>query len=532
MKGDDGYPIVLTADRTLMSEYGGAIFLGFTACAPRGSLPDWVYFSHMCPPIDVNEDGSVDVAPNGTRKIEAALLNGGFSREDVIVAHPEHLHKVIGAKTKAVGITENDPLGMGPATSTFTQLFGGEAYMATKFRELLNHPAIKEFKPKIIVGGPGAWQLEAEEVQEKMGIDCVTIGEGERVVGPLFEKALNGGDLPHVVYGDVVPEEEIPVNRGATIDGIVEIARGCGRACDFCVPTLLRFRCIPVGHVLKEVELNLRAGRQPLLHAEDILRYGSKGIEVNKETATHLFRSVQNHPGVNRINISHYALSSVASAPELIQELSDIMGATEERWIGGQTGIETGSPQLISKHMRGKCRPFTPEQWPDVVLDSFGTLAENNWVPCGTLIFGLPEETEKDVELTISLVEKLKSFRSLIIPLFLVATGRLADRCESFTLEKLTVRHSELLLKCWKHNLEWLPILFRRWSRMSLRHRMVRHGVSTLFSYGVKEARNAIRLCEEEYGYDLKAMIEDFRTGKRPIPASLPVRVLKSLKRQ
>lgn len=40
-----GYKIVLTADRTLMSEYGGrVVFLGFSACVPKGLIPDWLYY--------------------------------------------------------------------------------------------------------------------------------------------------------------------------------------------------------------------------------------------------------------------------------------------------------------------------------------------------------------------------------------------------------------------------------------------------------------------------------------------------------
>ncbi len=378
MKSIHGYPIVLTADRTLMSEYGGGIFLGFSACAPKGLVPDWLYFSLLCPPIEVNDDGSIEVAPCGTRKVEAILLDHGFRREDVIVAHPEHLDKVIGPRTKVVGITENDPLGMGPATSTFTQIFGGEAYMTIKFREILSHPLVKRFKPKIIVGGPGAWQLEDEEIRKELGIDCVVIGEGERIVGRLLEKAVNNEEFPGVIYGEVVPEDEIPIIRGATVDGIVEIARGCGRGCDYCVPTLRRYRCLPIEHILEEVEVNLRARRQPLLHAEDVLRYGAKGIEVNREAVTNLFRSVKNYPGVKRINISHFTLSSVATAPEVIEEISNILEATEEIWISGQAGIETGSPHLVSRHMRGKCKPFAPEEWPDVILNAFGILSENN----------------------------------------------------------------------------------------------------------------------------------------------------------
>jgi len=245
MSGKRGFPVILTADRTLMSEYGGGIFLGFSACVPRGLIPDWLYFSLLCPSVEVNDDGSARYAPYGTRKIEAALLDNGFRREDVIVAHPEHLEKVIGPETKALGITENDPLGIGPATSTFTQLFGGEAYMAIKFRELLNHPYIRKYRPKIIVGGPGAWQLEDEEIRRKLRIDCVVIGEGEKAAPALFEKAMNDEPLPGVVYGEAVEVDEIPVIRNPTVDGIVEIARGCGRGCAFCIPTLRRYRCLP-----------------------------------------------------------------------------------------------------------------------------------------------------------------------------------------------------------------------------------------------------------------------------------------------
>jgi hypothetical protein len=34
-KEGGGYKIVLTADRTLMSEYAGGIFLGFSTCVPQ-----------------------------------------------------------------------------------------------------------------------------------------------------------------------------------------------------------------------------------------------------------------------------------------------------------------------------------------------------------------------------------------------------------------------------------------------------------------------------------------------------------------
>jgi len=526
----DGFKIVLTADRTLMSEYGGGIFLGFSACVPKGIIPDWLYFSLFCPSVEVNRDGSVKCAPCGTRKIEAALLNHGFRREDVVVAHPEHLDKVVGSNTRAVGITVNDPLGMGPATTTFTQLFGGEAYMAVKFRELLSHPAIKAYRPKIIVGGPGAWQLEDREIRSKLGIACVVIGEGENVVGPIFEKVVNDEYVPELVYGGVVAGDAIPLIRGPTIDGIVEIARGCGRGCDFCVPTLQRYRCLHIDHILKEVEVNQRAGKHPLLHAEDVLRYGAKGLEINKDAVINLFRSVKSYPGVDGVGISHFALSSVLSAPDVVEEISIILGVGEGgRWLSGQTGIETGSPQLIKDHMAGKCKPFKPEEWPEVVINSFEVLARNHWVPCATLIMGLPGETERDVELTIELVEELKGFKSLIVPLFLVSNCRSKDKAKSLMLQEMTHKHSELFLKCWEHNLRWAPVLVEEYSRMSIKGRSARYGLKLVFSYVIKQGEELIRKCRVDYDYNLSALIRDAKSGKinmAPLPASFIYRLL------
>ena len=523
-KTTEGYKIVLTADRTLMSEYRGGIFLGFSACAPKGLIPDWLYFSMLCPSVPVNGNGSAKYAPCGTRKVEAALLNHGFKREDIIVAHPEHLNIVVGTQTRVIGITETDPLGFAPATSTFTQLFNGEAYMNLKFRELLNHPTIRKHNPRIVVGGPGAWQLEDREARRKLGVDCVLIGESERVVGPLFEKAINGVELPEVVHGDVVETKEIPLIKEPTIDGIIEIARGCGRGCDFCVPTLQRYRCLPIKDILKEVEVNLRAGRRPLLHAEDVLRYKAKGLEVNGEAVVDLFKTVRSYPGVKAVAMSHFALSSVASAPEVVEEISNILDAGENgRWLSGQTGLETGSPELIEANMKGKCKPFDPEDWPQMVVNAFEIMSENYWVPCATLIIGLPNETERDLELTIDLLEELKHFKSLIVPLFLVSMGRLKDKMESFNIKNMTPKQAELFLKCWEHNIEWGQTLLQEYF---LTNSGVKgYALRFLFSYGCKEAKKLIRRCSEEYNYDLATMIQDERSGRTTIGPA-PIRFI------
>ncbi len=520
-----GYKIVLTADRTLMSEYSGGIFLGFSACIPRGLIPDRFYFSMFCPSVPVNADGSVKYAPCGLRKTEAQLLSN-FSREDIIVAHPDHLHKVVGPNTKALGIAETDPLGMGPATTTFTQVLGGEAYMAMKFQDILNHPAVQKYKPKIIVGGPGAWQLEDPEPRKRLGVDCVVVGEGEKVVNSLFEKAVMGYPLPEVVQGPVVEEQDIPLIQGGTIDGIVEIARGCGRGCAFCVPTLQRYRCMSIKHILKEVEVNLKAGRRPLLHAEDVLRYKAKGLEVNEPAVAELFSAVYNHPGVKSLGkslaISHFALSSVASAPDLIDDLSSILEVKQgAEWMGGQTGLETGSPRLIKELMAGKAKPFEPEQWPQVVVDAFQILSDHNWVPLATLIIGLPTETEADVQMSIDLVTRLRKNKSLLVPLFMVSEGGLRNQVSSFRVENITRKQSELFVLCWEHDLTWGSTFMDEY--FLLKSGLGGRVLKLVFSYGLKEAWKLLRAAKEEYDYDISAMIKDAYEGKFPLP--LPLRI-------
>ncbi|MDI9644111.1 MAG: radical SAM protein, partial [Candidatus Verstraetearchaeota archaeon] len=429
-----------------------------------------------------------------------------------------------GPNTRVLCITEIDPLGIGPATSTFKQLFGGSAYMELKFKEILDNPAVRQYKPRIIVGGAGAWQLEGAEVRRALGVDCVVIGEGEGVLPSLVGEALNGAQLPEVVHSQAVDASAIPVIQGGSVDGIVEIARGCGRGCSFCLPTLQRFRCLPIEHILREVELNLRYGRSPLLHAEDVLRYKAKGYEINGPAVRELFESVRRIPGVEGIGVSHFALSSVASAPDLVEEISTIIAPVEKSdWMGVQVGLETGSPKLIKNLMAGKAKPFTPEEWPEMVENAFQILKENNWVPVSTIIIGLPGETDEDVQHTIDLVSRLKHYKSLIVPLFMVSEGGLKGVSQSFALDRMTRKQGELFLKCWEHNLDWAEVLIKGF--FVTKRSGVGYGLKLVLSYGIKQARKLIHRCQKEYECDLYAMIKDVREGRLNV-APLPFRLV------
>ena len=83
--------IVLTADRTIMSDFHGKMVFGFASCAPENPIPgpilQWLFF-----PKGKNRNGIVEEAPLGLRRIEAKLLNAGF---DAKIVDPDHLKECL-----------------------------------------------------------------------------------------------------------------------------------------------------------------------------------------------------------------------------------------------------------------------------------------------------------------------------------------------------------------------------------------------------------------------------------------------------
>ena len=242
-----GNKILLTADRTLMSDYHHNEFVGFGTCAPPNFVPEWFYQILFFPKIKT-KNGIPVAAPYGLRKIEAQLIKEGF---DVLTVDPDHLGKYLD-EAKVLGIHVMDPFGLGPASSTFAAILKKEPYLAKYFRLLLEKPEIRRAKRKglkIIVGGPGVWQFKYRpKFVEEYGIDCIIDGEAEKVVGKIFRMALNGEELPQYYEVNVkeVPSlEEIPNIMAPSINGLIEIGRGCPRGCKFCSVTLRPLRWYP-----------------------------------------------------------------------------------------------------------------------------------------------------------------------------------------------------------------------------------------------------------------------------------------------
>jgi radical SAM superfamily enzyme YgiQ (UPF0313 family) len=451
--------ILLTADKTLMSNYHKNEFLGFGTCAPPNFIPEWLFSYLFFPPLETS-DGHPWTAPYGLRKTEAQLMKEGF---DVDTVSPGSLKKYL-KNAKVLGIHAMDPFGLGPASTTLASLFKKEPYLARHFQSLLRSPEIQEARQnglKILVGGPGAWQFRHREKSIKdFGIDCVVEGEAENVIGRLFRAAAEGQDLPshyEVGAGEVPRLEEIPDIVRPSINGLLEIGRGCCRGCQFCNVTLRPLRWYPIEKIERELSVNLESGKVDgaCLHAEDVMLYGSNNTVPNDEKLLQLHERVVKQ--CQSICWSHCSLAAIASAPKLFSKLSEII-QERQAWWGAEIGIETGSPEVAKKIMPAKAHPFSADKWYDVVVDGMGLAHDYKLVPACTLIVGLPDEREEDINKTMDLIDDLRGIRSLIVPLFFVPLGHLKSE-DWFTKTKLNKRHRELLIQCAEHDFYWVDDL-------------------------------------------------------------------------
>ncbi|MFB6112685.1 MAG: radical SAM protein [Halodesulfurarchaeum sp.] len=444
--------VVLTADRSLMSDFRGNYILGFLSCTPSNYLPDFLYDRFFAPPIDADPDGRATSAPMGVRRIESGLLESErFSRPDVAVAHPHHLDSVVGEETEIVGVSVMDPRGMGPVTSSFTRGTDRVPMNAVKFRELLDRIAGLPADPTVVVGGGGAWQVADQENRSRFGIDHVVHGEAGHQAGAIFE-TIRTGDADAILTAESPHRvEAIPEIRGPTVNSLIEGMRGCGRGCDFCGPDMRRSLYPDPDRLVREARVNARGGYDYLwLHGEDILLYDmDPGFEPNRDAVRSMFSRLLSVDGIEKVGTTHMSLAGVRAAPGLIEDIASLNDLGPENWTGVQPGIETASPSLLDRHMGMKAEPFDVSEWPTIVEDAFEILNENYMYPAATLIVGLPGETEEDVRKTIELVERLDDTDSILAPLMFMDY----DEENTLPISDLSPAQWDLFRRCWEHNL-------------------------------------------------------------------------------
>lgn len=507
-----GYPIVLTAGRALMARYRYGLGSGYASMFPRNLFPQ--FMAKYIFQLASDENGRMKMAQLGLCKVEAALLAAGFSRKEVIIANPEKLDRVVGAKTRVVGIGTLDPMGLafGAKVTEFTlrqfHLPCQPSIMSAEFQRVLNTPIIRQLQQQgqlqVIVGGPGVWQIADNGLQEALSIDCIIDGEAEGVVGDLFKSALRGERVPQRVEGKPQDVVHIPAFVTASRCGVVEITRGCGRNCRFCAPGLQKFRSFPLKQILAEIGVNRQSGIEEVsLQSDDFLRYGSSILRPARKPLLLMLQAVKEVAG-KKFGVSFVSAASILQDEQLLADVAELMELGGSRYSTIEMGIETGSPRLLAKHMPGKAKPFPLKEWSDIIEAAAQALHDHNWIGCFSLIIGLPEETSEDILRTMELVDRIKHLNCVITPVVFVPAGQLRKR-RFQTYERMTPEQWALFQQCVDQTLSQAVLWLGR-TTDPLVQRFMQYAVNPIFQFSAKLFRKRWQKRIRQLGWSLPTL--------------------------
>ena len=147
------FDVILSTDRSLMTNHHGKQFLGFGTTMPV-ILPrkfiEWLF----CPPMK-NKEGIVWQAPYGLRRVEARLVHDGIK---AAVIDPSNVKDYLEAGAKVLVIRHHDWFGLNPPT-TWTTFFDKDPINVILFREFMEEVikarTTRDFKALVI--GPAVW---------------------------------------------------------------------------------------------------------------------------------------------------------------------------------------------------------------------------------------------------------------------------------------------------------------------------------------------------------------------------------------
>lgn len=462
-----GVKFVLTAPDTESTEQAFSPWKQMIyASAPARYLPRFLYKKNLAK--EWNPDGSARVMPYGVRVTEE-ILRREYGDDNVVACYPDDLGRFVGPNTVAVGVGAHNPIGTAFSTGVYSNIFGSTArpVNAAESERVYLHPAIRRYRPKVIVGGAGSWQIEKTNSQERLGVDCIIIGRAEGVTLELFKKAEAREELPKVVHAAEPGFDQLVTPHKRSTYGIVEMNRGCGRQCSFCSPTLETRISIPPEEALEAVRANTRQGGRIIFPVtEDVFIYGASApfYIPNPHAIMNFYESIAREPGVDFLPLSHATIAPAVVNPQLIKEMSRVLlnksalqnrnsSHPDKRFLAPLVGIETGSSRLGALTMSGKSLPFDIQDWQELVVEGTNILNDNNWFPVYTFIVGLPNETEDDIRQSLDLLHRMKHNHVLYVPsIFTPLDDTRAQGGKALKAKELTQLQWEFIMTAWKQS--------------------------------------------------------------------------------
>ncbi|NQT21421.1 MAG: B12-binding domain-containing radical SAM protein [Planctomycetes bacterium] len=462
MRKSNGYQVVLTADSTLMANYT-LLFDGMLAASQTTTTPSPIMKALLMPRLS---GGSVRarVAPMGLRRIEAALVEGGFDPAELAVVDYAHLRDAIGPATRIVGVSSGEPCGLGMNTSTMTAIAGGKIYPLAMFRKLMSEVrrllSARSPSARVILGGPGAWQVAGSEAaRAELGIHHVVTGYAEGNIAAIFRRIISGEAAPAVIAGESVPGARVPRIRGATTMGVIEISRGCGLGCSFCTIAREPMSHLPEGAIIDDATTNVAAGVASIAAlSEDFFRYGASGTNVQPQALISLLKQLRKINGLRLIQIDHVNVLSVSRfSDDDLKTVHDLLvGSGRHRYPWVNIGIETASGRLLEASGGAVKMGCEPGDWASFSAQQVRRLCRAGFFPMASLMIGLPGETPDDVRATLAWVEELSKERISVFPMLHapIDGGAPPDP------RNLSPLHWRLIKTCYRLNFKWVPRMY------------------------------------------------------------------------
>lgn len=459
--------VVLVADRTLSASYK-ILFEGIFATMQTTQVPEIAMSKFVAPKMPTDSAGRAVAVPLGLRRVESALLEyTDLTGDDVVCTTPEGLKKVLGPWVKVVGVSSSDPLGKGMSNTTTTSFWDGDLYTKYWTRKMLQEisDAKDKYGFKVVGGGAGSWQWNRyEDETAKKCIDVVFEGYFENLGPQLFADLIEGNETESYICESRTCRDSIRPLAGASMLGIIELSRGCGRGCSFCTMAAKKMEHLPVETIISDLKTNVAAGiRSVVSGSEDFFRYGAAGLKPEFDKLYGLLTEMQKIRQLRFMQIDHGNVTSVMQmTDEELREIRRLLTWSEKSdylWVN--MGVESANGQLVAANCPGKVAPCRPEDWDEVVRQSVDRLTANGFFPVISLVLGLPGETGADVEQTLRLVKFLEKRNAVVFPIFYepLLAEEIA-RGVKFTRAKMRAEHLELYRTCYEINFKKVPPLF------------------------------------------------------------------------
>ena len=467
--------IILVADRTLSANYS-IIFEGMFGTMQTTYVPEFIMKTLMAPKMPVDSEGRAVAVPLGLRRVEATLLaEANLTTDSLVCATPETLPSLIGDWTKLVIVSSSDPLGRGMSNSTTTSFWPGRLYTEFWTDKMMTELAAAKKKHdfKIMTGGAGSWQWhQDEEISHKHGIDAIWEGYfeqgGTEFVNHLLHDTMPAeyiepSGIAHFSSNNCAIDKVKPIN-GPSMLGIVELSRGCGKACNFCPMSDKKMQHLPLDLICQDVETNVAAGFKNVVSgSEDFLRYGADGFKPDFDKLCELLNAMRRIPNKNFLQVDHVNISSVLQFDDHeLKELRQLMNwesRCEYLWVN--MGAETASGELLKANCAGKALPYDVENWDQMIIEASDKLIRCGFFPVLSFVLGLPGETPADVKKTLALVRELVKRKLVIFPIFFEPSDREFRKiAPAFGVGQMTLDYLDLYSACYEQNFKEVPPMF------------------------------------------------------------------------